>query len=101
MGTTGTIMGCSRYFKEQNPAIRIIGCQRRKARRFPAYASGRKLICQKIFEASRVDQVENVSQGHAEEMTRRLAREEGILPGFPPAAHWRWLCASQARSKTR
>ena len=82
MGTTGTIMGCSRYFKEQNPAIRIIGCQPEEGSQIPGIRKWPEAYLPKIFEASRVDQVENVSQGHAEEMTRRLAREEGIFAGI-------------------
>ncbi|TRZ94389.1 MAG: cysteine synthase CysM [Rhodocyclaceae bacterium] len=82
MGTTGTIMGCSRYFKEQNPAIRIIGCQPEEGSQIPGIRKWPEAYLPKIFEASRVDQVENVSQGHAEEMARRLAREEGIFAGI-------------------
>ena len=82
MGTTGTIMGCSRYFKEQNPAIRIIGCQPEEGSQIPGIRKWPEAYLPKIFESSRVDQVEIVSQGHAEEMTRRLAREEGIFAGI-------------------
>jgi cysteine synthase B len=82
MGTTGTVMGCARYFKEQNPAIRIIGCQPEEGSQIPGIRKWPEAYLPKIFEASRVDQVENVSQGHAEEMTRRLAREEGIFAGI-------------------
>ncbi|MCX7155281.1 MAG: cysteine synthase CysM [Rhodocyclales bacterium] len=82
MGTTGTIMGCSRYFKEQNPAVRIIGCQPEEGSQIPGIRKWPEAYLPKIFEASRVDQVENVSQGQAEEMARRLAREEGIFAGI-------------------
>ncbi|MCK9381981.1 MAG: cysteine synthase CysM [Sulfuritalea sp.] len=82
MGTTGTIMGCSRYFKEQNPAIRIVGCQPDEGSQIPGIRKWPEAYLPKIFEASRVDQVENVSQGQAEEMSRRLAREEGIFAGI-------------------
>ncbi|KAF0161839.1 MAG: cysteine synthase B [Rhodocyclaceae bacterium] len=82
MGTTGTIMGCSRYFKEMNPAIRIIGCQPEEGSQIPGIRKWPEAYLPKIFEASRVDQVENVSQGQAEEMARRLAREEGIFAGI-------------------
>ena len=82
MGTTGTIMGCSRYFKEQNPAIRIIGCQPEEGSQIPGIRKWPEAYLPKIFDRTRVDQVENVSQGHAEEMARRLAREEGIFAGI-------------------
>jgi cysteine synthase B len=82
MGTTGTIMGCSRYFKEMNPAIRIIGCQPEEGSQIPGIRKWPEAYLPKIFDRSRVDQVENVSQGQAEEMTRRLAREEGIFAGI-------------------
>ena len=82
MGTTGTIMGCSRYFKEMNPAIRIIGCQPEEGSQIPGIRKWPEAYLPTIFEASRVDQVENVSQGQAEEMVRRLAREEGIFAGI-------------------
>ena len=82
MGTTGTIMGCSRYFKERNPAIRIIGCQPEEGSQIPGIRKWPEAYLPKIYEGSRVDQVENVSQGQAEEMARRLAREEGIFAGI-------------------
>jgi cysteine synthase B len=82
MGTTGTIMGCSRYFKEMNPAIRIIGCQPEEGSQIPGIRKWPEAYLPKIFDRSRVDQVENVGQGQAEEMTRRLAREEGIFAGI-------------------
>ncbi len=82
MGTTGTIMGCSRYFKEKNPAIRIIGCQPEEGSQIPGIRKWPEAYLPKIFDRSRVDQVENVSQGQAEEMSRRLAREEGIFAGI-------------------
>ncbi len=82
MGTTGTIMGCSRYFKEMNPAIRIVGCQPEEGSQIPGIRKWPEAYLPKIFDRTRVDQVENVSQGQAEEMTRRLAREEGIFAGI-------------------
>ncbi|MCF8151981.1 MAG: cysteine synthase CysM [Burkholderiaceae bacterium] len=82
MGTTGTIMGCSRYFKEQNPAIRIIGCQPEEGSQIPGIRKWAEAYLPKIYDGSRVDQVESVSQGHAEDMARRLAREEGIFAGI-------------------
>lgn len=82
MGTTGTIMGCSRFLKAQNPAIRIIGCQPDEGSQIPGIRKWPQPYLPKIFDASRVDQVENVSQAEAENMTRRLAREEGIFAGI-------------------
>ncbi|MDP2132940.1 MAG: cysteine synthase CysM [Sulfuritalea sp.] len=81
MGTTGTIMGCSRYFKEMNPAIRIVGCQPEDGSQIPGIRKWPEAYLPKIFDRTRVDQVENIGQGQAEEMTRRLAREEGIFAG--------------------
>jgi len=82
MGTTGTIMGCSRYFKEQNPAIRIVGCQPEEGSQIPGIRKWPEAYLPKIYDGSRVDQVENVGQGQAEDMARRLAREEGIFAGI-------------------
>ena len=82
MGTTGTIMGCSRYFKEKNPAIRIVGCQPEEGSQIPGIRKWPEAYLPKIFDRTRVDQVENVGQGEAEEMARRLAREEGIFAGI-------------------
>ena len=81
MGTTGTIMGVSRYLKEQNPAVCIIGCQPEQGSQIPGIRKWPEAYLPKIFERSRVDRVESVSQGEAEEMTRRLACEEGIFAG--------------------
>jgi cysteine synthase B len=82
MGTTGTIMGCSRYFKEQNPAIRIIGCQPQEGSQIPGIRKWPEAYLPKIYDGSRLDQIENVSQAEAEAMTRRLAKEEGIFAGI-------------------
>jgi cysteine synthase B len=82
MGTTGTIMGCSRFFKEKNPRIQVIGCQPEEGSQIPGIRKWPQAYLPKIFERSRVDRVENVSQAEAEEMTRRLAREEGIFAGI-------------------
>jgi cysteine synthase B len=81
MGTTGTIMGVSRYLKEQNPAVCIVGCQPEPGSQIPGIRKWPEAYLPKIFERSRVDRVESVSQGEAEEMTRRLACEEGIFAG--------------------
>lgn len=81
MGTTGTIMGVSRFLKEQNPAIQIVGCQPEEGSQIPGIRKWPEAYLPKIFERSRVDRIENVSQAVAEDMTRRMAREEGIFAG--------------------
>jgi cysteine synthase B len=82
MGTTGTIMGVSHYLKEQNPAICIVGCQPEDGSQIPGIRKWPEAYLPKIFERSRVDRVESVSQAEAEELTRRLACEEGIFAGI-------------------
>jgi cysteine synthase B len=82
MGTTGTIMGVSRYLKEQNPAVCIVGCEPEPGSQIPGIRKWPEAYLPKIFERSRVDRVEPVTQGDAEEMTRRLAAEEGIFAGI-------------------
>ena len=82
MGTTGTIMGCSRYFKEKNKKIQIIGCQPSEGSQIPGIRKWPEAYLPKIYDKARVDRVESVSQAEAEEMTRRLAREEGIFAGI-------------------
>ena len=82
MGTTGTIMGVSHYLKEQNPAICIVGCQPEDGSQIPGIRKWPEAYLPKIFDRSRVDRVESVSQAEAEEMTRRLAAEEGIFAGI-------------------
>jgi cysteine synthase B len=82
MGTTGTIMGVSRFLKEKNPAIEIIGCQPDEGSQIPGIRKWPEEYLPKIFDRSRVDRVENVAQADAEDMTRRLAREEGIFAGI-------------------
>ena len=82
MGTTGTIMGVSRFLKEKNPAIQIIGAQPEEGSQIPGIRKWPAAYLPKIFDAGRVDRTENVSQADAEEMTRRLAREEGIFAGI-------------------
>ncbi|MRR49694.1 MAG: cysteine synthase CysM [Rhodocyclaceae bacterium] len=82
MGTTGTIMGCSRFLKEQNPAITIVGCQPEEGSQIPGIRKWPEAYLPKIFDRRRVDRVESVSQADAEEMTRRLAREEGVFAGI-------------------
>jgi cysteine synthase B len=82
MGTTGTIMGCSRYFKEKNPAIRIIGCQPEEGSQIPGIRKWPEAYLPRIYDKAWVDGLEYVSQADAEAMTRRLAREEGIFAGI-------------------
>ncbi len=82
MGTTGTIMGVSRYLKEQNPDVCIVGCQPAPGAQIPGIRTWPEAYLPKIFDRSRVDRVESVAQIEAEEMTRRLAREEGIFAGI-------------------
>ena len=82
MGTTGTIMGCSRYFKEVNPAIKIIGVQPEEGAQIPGIRKWPEAYLPKIYSSKNVDSLEYVSQPVAEELTRRLAREEGIFCGI-------------------
>ena len=82
MGTTGTIMGCSRFFKEKNPQIQIIGCQPEEGSQIPGIRKWPEAYLPKIYDKARVDRLEYVSQADAEEMARRLAREEGIFAGI-------------------
>jgi len=82
MGTTGTIMGCSKFLKEKNPKIQIIGCQPEEGSQIPGIRKWPEVYMPKMFDRKRVDRIEQVSQAEAEEMTRRLAREEGIFAGI-------------------
>ena len=82
MGTTGTIMGVSRYLKSRNPEVCIVGCQPEEGAQIPGIRKWPEAYLPRIYEAPRVDRVENVSQADADEMTRRLAREEGIFAGI-------------------
>lgn len=81
MGTTGTIMGTSRYLKERNPAIQVVGVQPETGSQIPGIRKWEAEYLPPICDFSRIDRLELVSQTEAEEMTRRLAREEGILAG--------------------
>jgi cysteine synthase B len=82
MGTTGTIMGCSRFFKEKNPVIQIVGCQPEEGSQIPGIRKWPEEYLPKIYDKTRVDRLEYVSQADAEAMTRRLAAEEGIFAGI-------------------
>ena len=82
MGTTGTIMGTSRFLKARNPDICIVGCEPEEGSSIPGIRKWPEAYLPKIFERPRVDRFERVSQADAEEMTRRLAREEGIFAGI-------------------
>ncbi len=81
MGTTGTIMGCSRFFKEKNAAIQIIGCQPTEGSQIPGIRKWPPQYLPKICDWQRVDRVIEVSQADAEDMMLRLTREEGIFAG--------------------
>lgn len=81
MGTTGTIMGVSRYLKEQNPAVQIIGVQPAEGASIPGIRRWPEAYLPSIFESERVDQTLDVSQEEAEETMRQLARQEGIFAG--------------------
>ena len=82
MGTTGTIMGCSRYFKEKDPVIKIIGVQPKEGAQIPGIRKWPEAYLPRIYDAKQIDQIMLVSQEEAEETTRRLAREEGIFAGI-------------------
>ncbi|HEY1325908.1 MAG TPA: cysteine synthase CysM [Casimicrobiaceae bacterium] len=82
MGTTGTIMGVSRFLKERNREIQIIGAQPEEGSSIPGIRKWPPAYLPKIYDPSRVDRVEHVSQAEAEDMSRQLAREEGIFAGI-------------------
>ena len=82
MGTTGTIMGCGRFFKEKNPRVQIIGCQPEEGSQIPGIRKWPEAYLPKIYDRNQVDRLEYVNQADAEEMARRLAREEGIFAGI-------------------
>ena len=82
MGTTGTIMGVSRYLKERNQGIRIVGAQPSEGSNIPGIRKWPEAYLPKIYERVRVDELIEVTQSDAEEFTRRMAREEGIFAGI-------------------
>jgi cysteine synthase B len=82
MGTTGTIMGVSRYLKEQNPAIQIIGVQPEEGSQIPGIRKWPEAYLPKIYDAKRVDALRYVNQAQAENTTRQLAAKEGIFAGI-------------------
>jgi cysteine synthase B len=85
MGTTGTIMGVSRYLKEKNSDIQIIGAQPEEGSQIPGIRKWPEAYLPKIYDAGSVDQLEYVSQAAAEQIARRLAIEEGIFCGISAA----------------
>ncbi len=85
MGTTGTIMGVSRFLKEVRPAVQIVGAQPAEGSSIPGIRKWPEAYLPKIFERSRVDRIESVTQAESEAMARRLAAEEGIFCGISAA----------------
>jgi cysteine synthase B len=85
MGTTGTITGVSRFLKEKNPAVRVIGAQPSEGSRIPGIRKWPEAYLPKIYDPSGVDELVLVSQADAEEMARRMAREEGLFAGISAA----------------
>ena len=85
MGTTGTITGVSRFLKEKNPEVQIIGAQPAEGSRIPGIRKWPEAYLPKIYDAGAVDELMLVSQADAEDMARRLAREEGLFGGISAA----------------
>jgi cysteine synthase B len=85
MGTTGTITGVGRFLKEKNPKVRIIGAQPQEGSRIPGIRKWPEAYLPRIYEPAQVDELVYVSQQSAEDMCRRLAREEGIFAGISAA----------------
>ncbi len=97
MGTTGTITGTSRYLKEQNASVRIIGAQPSEGSRIPGIRKWPEAYLPKIYDPSTVDELIHVSQADAEDMARRLAREEGLFAGISAAGAC-WAALHLART---
>jgi cysteine synthase B len=85
MGTTGTITGVSRYLKSQNPAVRVVGAQPAEGSRIPGIRKWPEAYLPKIYDPAGVDELVLVSQADAEDMVRRMAREEGLFAGISAA----------------
>jgi cysteine synthase B len=85
MGTTGTITGVSRHLKARSPGVRIIGAQPSEGSRIPGIRKWPEAYLPKIYDPQAVDEMVSVSQSDAEEMARRLAREEGLFAGISAA----------------
>jgi cysteine synthase B len=97
MGTTGTIMGCSRYLKEKNPAVQIIGCQPKDGAKIPGIRRWPAAYLPKIFEPSRVDRIVDVGQREAEDTMRLLALDAGVFVGVS-AGGATWAAIETARA---
>ncbi|MBY0482017.1 MAG: cysteine synthase CysM [Chitinophagaceae bacterium] len=82
MGTTGTIMGVSKYLKEQNPAIQILGCQPTDGSKIPGIRKWPEAYLPKIFDKTRIDRIIEIDEADARIMTKKLAREEAIFSGM-------------------
>jgi cysteine synthase B len=102
MGTTGTIMGVSRYLKEKNPAIRIVGAQPSEGSKIPGIRKWPEAYLPKIYDAARVDRIEYVSQAEAEKAARAMAEQEGIFGGISSggALHIALRLAEEVRAAT-
>ena len=97
MGTTGTITGVSRYLKEKNPAVRIVGAQPSEGSRIPGIRKWPEAYLPKIYDPAQVDELVSVSQADAEDMARRLAAEEGLFAGISAAGAC-WVALQIART---
>jgi len=96
MGTTGTITGVSRFLKAKNPAVRVVGAQPSEGSRIPGIRKWPEAYLPKIYDPKQVDELVHVSQADAEDMARRLAREEGLFAGISAAgACWAALQVAQ------
>jgi cysteine synthase B len=82
MGTTGTIMGCSKYLKEVNPAIQIVGCQPTEGSSIPGIRRWPEAYLPKIFDPKRVDKVMDIAEEDAIDMARKMAKQEGVFAGM-------------------
>lgn len=101
MGTTGTITGVSRFLKEKNPAIQIVGAQPAEGSRIPGIRKWPEAYMPKIYDPKHIDRTESVSQSDAEHMARRMAREEGSSAASRRRARCAWRCGWRRRSRTR